>query len=138
MRQRTLYHGLAVLAALLAPTLLSGCGGGNDTYNPTLAGDSSAPAVVGIALTPTTATLPPGGTQTFSARVTGTTNTAVTWSVPGGDANGTITSTGVYTAPATPGTYRVIAASVADPSKRATATVTVTAAGPGGLVGTIQ
>ena len=136
MRRRTLYNGLAALLLALS-ALLSGCGGGNDTYNPTLAGDSVP--VVGISINPPAATLPPGGTQTFTATVTGTTNTAVTWSVPGGDANGTVTGAGVYTAPATPGTYRIIATSVADPSKRATATVTVTAvSGPGGLVGTIQ
>jgi hypothetical protein len=62
---------------------------------------------------------------TFSAAVTGTTNTAVTWSVTevGG---GTVTAAGVYTAPAVDGTYHVVASSVADPTARATAAVVVT------------
>jgi hypothetical protein len=66
-------------------------------------------------------------TQQFTASVTGTTNLAVTWSVAGGNANGTITSTGLYTAPSTAGTYQVTATSVADPTKSDTATVTVEA-----------
>jgi hypothetical protein len=54
-----------------------------------------------------------GGTGTFTAAVRGSSNTAVTWSVvePGG---GSITGDGVYTAPATPGTYTVKATSQAD------------------------
>jgi hypothetical protein len=48
----------------------------------------------------------------------------VTWSVQeaGG---GTVSAAGVYTAPATTGTYHVVATSVADTTKNATATVTV-------------
>jgi hypothetical protein len=64
-------------------------------------------------------------TQQFTASVTGTTNLAVTWSVVGGDANGTITTNGLYTAPLTAGTYQITATSVADPTKLDTATMTV-------------
>ena len=77
---------------------------------------------VGISLTPATVSLKTGATQTFTAAVTGTSNTGVTWKASGG----TITSGGLYTAPATAGTYTVTATSVADTSKSATATVTVT------------
>ncbi|MET0401649.1 MAG: hypothetical protein ABW123_04560, partial [Cystobacter sp.] len=87
---------------------------------------------IAIALTPATATATQGGTVQFSATVTGTSNTAVTWSVEGGDANGTISSTGRYTAPGKTGTFTVIATSVADPAVQATATVTVPAAQGGG------
>ena len=48
-----------------------------------------------------------------------------TWSVEGGDVNGTITSAGVYTAPKANGTYIIIATSVYDPRKKGTATVNV-------------
>lgn len=58
---------------------------------------------VGITVTPTSTSLALGGSQTFTATLTGTTNTGVTWmvnGVAGGSAsNGTITSAGVYTAP---------------------------------------
>jgi hypothetical protein len=63
-----------------------------------------------------------GGTQQFTATVTGSTNTSVTWSATGG----TVTTAGLYTAPSTPGTYTVTAKSVADTTKTASATVTVT------------
>ncbi|MBK5275601.1 MAG: hypothetical protein JJE30_11185 [Desulfuromonadales bacterium] len=73
--------------------------------------------------------MPTGGSKSFTATVTGASNTAVIWSVieTGG---GSVSSAGVYTAPSTAGTYHVKAASVADPSKSATAAVTVTAPTP--------
>ncbi len=82
---------------------------------------------VAVSLTPTSATVSPGATQQFTATVTGSANTNVTWSVTGGNANGTVSATGLYTAPANSGSYSVVATSVADPSKSATATVTVNA-----------
>ncbi len=85
---------------------------------------------VAVSILPATQTLPTAGSQVFSARVTGTAgNTGVTWSVEGGDANGTITPAGVYTAPTTAGTYTLVATSAADSTKKATATVTVEAVG---------
>ncbi len=87
----------------------------------------SASPAVGVTISPTTSTLLTGATRTFAATVTGSTNTAVTWAVQEGTAGGAITGSGVYTAPASTGTFHVIATSVADTSKRATATVSVTA-----------
>ncbi len=81
-------------------------------------------AVVTISISPTSASLATGGTQQFTATVSGTTNTAVTWSVTGGS----ISSGGLYTAPSTAGTYTVQATSVADNTKSASATVAVSAA----------
>jgi len=103
----------------------------------TSAADSAATAtatvlvtapVVAISISPATASLLTGGTQTFTATVTGADNTAATWSVTeaGG---GTITSGGVYSAPATAGTFHVVATSAADPTKSATAVVTVSEVG---------
>lgn len=63
--------------------------------------------------------------------VTGSPVTAVAWSVAGGVASGEVTGGGRYTAPPTPGTYQVVATSVADPARRGAATVTVTAPGAG-------
>lgn len=85
-----------------------------------------------VSVTPSSASVLTAGTTTFSATVTGTTtgeSTSVTWSVPAG--SGSIgASTGVYVAPATPGTYVITATSVATPSGTSTATVTVTAPAP--------
>lgn len=85
---------------------------------------TAAPAVT-IKVTPTTANVTAGATQQFSSTVTGSSNTAVTWTVTGA---GTISAAGLYTAPATvssPTTATVTAASVASPSTKASAAVTV-------------
>jgi endoglucanase len=80
---------------------------------------------VNVSVSPTTATLNGGGTQQFVATVTGNSNTAVTWSLTG---VGTLSSGGLYTAPATvvnTTTATVKATSVADTTKSASATVTI-------------
>jgi hypothetical protein len=86
---------------------------------------TSPPPVV-VTVTPATATVDACLTLTLAATVTGTSSTAVTWSVLEGAAGGSITPGGVYTASSTGGIYHLVATSVADPSKSATATVTVT------------
>lgn len=93
---------------------------------------------VTVTVTPATANVALGkGTQTFSAAVTNTTNTAVTWQVNGtvgGSASvGTISTAGVYTAPAglpTTNPVTITAVSVADATKSATASVTLTISAP--------
>jgi hypothetical protein len=92
---------------------------------------------VGVAVSPTTATVTAGGTQAFAATVTNASNTTVTWQVNGvvgGDATvGTIGADGLYTAPATPPaqpTVTISAISVADPTQSASASVLVTAVAP--------
>jgi len=76
---------------------------------------------VAVAVTPATVKLTPGGVQQFTATVTGTTSTQVTW----GAERGTISPTGFYTAPSTEGNDGVYAYSVEDPSKWGKASVTV-------------
>jgi len=78
-----------------------------------------------VTLSPTTATIAFSTTKQFTATVAGTTNQTVAWTVVGGNANGTITATGLYTAPAIAGVYQVKATSVADLTVSNTATVTV-------------
>ncbi len=86
-------------------------------------------AVGAISLTPASATIAPGGTQQFTATIQGFSNAAINWSVnkvSGGNSTvGTISSSGLYTAPAQTGTYRIVATSAADSSVTASATVTV-------------
>jgi hypothetical protein len=74
-----------------------------------------------------------GGQANFTAAVTNTTDSAVSWginSVPGGNAAlGTITSAGVYTAPAdlpSPATVQVTATSHADSTKSGSGTLAIT------------
>jgi hypothetical protein len=80
---------------------------------------------VAVSITPPAADVPVGQAQAFSATVTHTTNTAVTWSVAEGASGGSIDSSGNYLAPGQMGVYHVTATSAADPNKKATATVTV-------------
>ena len=102
---------LAITGVLLSLVLVA-CGGDDDKK-------------VAVAISPAMATIKAGTSQNFSASVTGSKNTSVTWKVE--EANGgTVSSSGVYTAPMVAGTYRVTATSVADTRRFATATVTVT------------
>lgn len=80
---------------------------------------------VGVGVLPASATVEQGTTQAFQAMVGGTTNQAVTWSVQEGAAGGSVSPSGVYTPPAHGGSYHVVATSVLDPAKSATAAVTV-------------
>lgn len=86
---------------------------------------------VSIQLGQTTLTLQPGAKQQFSAIVQGSSNTTVKWSVDnvagGNSSSGTIDANGLYTAPMQAGTHTVTATSTADPSRNASATVTVVA-----------
>jgi hypothetical protein len=95
---------------------------------PTVSGSSVVTVLIPIAvgLSPLTATIDACNNKTFTATVTGSTaDTTVVWSVQEGSTGGTVSTTGVYTAPSTAGTYHVVATSHADLTKNAIATVTV-------------
>ena len=88
---------------------------------------------VTVVVSPKTISVKTGQTQQFTATVSGTANTAVTWQVNsmagGAAATGTISASGLYTPPAAPpnpATVTVSAVSQADPSKSDNASVTVT------------
>jgi hypothetical protein len=78
---------------------------------------------VAITISPTTATLDACKGQVFTASVTNSSDTAVTWTVT--EASGGTVTNGAYTPPQTAGTYHVVATSVADNTKAAVATITV-------------
>jgi len=80
---------------------------------------------VGIAILPAAVTAAPGGTAQFTVQVTGAPDTSATWSIQEGASGGTVSSTGLYTAPAGGGPFHVVATSSADATKAATASVTV-------------
>lgn len=108
---------IAISATIIA------CGGGGH----------ESPPVVSISLTPGTATVTAGQTQQFTAAVSGSSNTSVTYALSGsgctGAACGTINASGLYTAPSpipASGTVTVTATAAADTSKTAKATITQT------------
>lgn len=85
-------------------------------------------APVRVTLSPTSRTITTAETVDFNATVTNTTNVAVTWSATGGSFRFVESTSAQYVPPSTPGIYTVTATSVADSTKKATGTVTVTAA----------
>src|SRR6266481_375306 len=103
--------------------LVAGCGGGSST---------STTDPVTIAISPTTVTLPVSTSQQFSAPISNSTNTSVTWQVngtTGGSATfGTISTSGLYTAPSSVPTSAITVTAIAqaDTTKTASATVTAT------------
>ena len=102
-----------LLSMLIACFFLVSCGGDDDKN-------------IRVAVTPDAATIKVGASQTLSASVTGTSKTQVTWSVDE-SGGGSVTTAGVYTAPAVAGTYHVRATSVYDKKKSAAATINVVA-----------
>lgn len=102
-------------------------------------------AQVSVTISPSLASVATMATQTFTATVSGTSNTAVTWQVSGvTGGNSTLglisttipgtTGLGLYLGPASvpsPATVSVTAVSQADPSKSASATVTISVPSPG-------
>lgn len=115
------YHVVATSAA--DPTK---SGTATITVNAALPPPPPPPAPVTIAVSPQTASVIAGNTVQFTGAVTGTTDAGVTWSVAE-SGGGTVSATGLYAAPATAGTYHVVARSTADTSKTSSAAVTVTA-----------
>jgi hypothetical protein len=83
-----------------------------------------------VTVQPSSATLNPRESLALQAAVTGTANTAVTWSILEPGNVGTVTTAGLYTAPGAPGTFHVRAVSVADPTVSAQSAVTVQAPPP--------
>ncbi len=102
-----------------------------------LTGSPSSPnppplASIQVSVTPNPANVRAGSSQAFAANVTGTNSTGVTWSVNnvtgGSSTTGTISSSGLYTAPATlpnPNTITIQATSSADSSASGSSNVTL-------------
>jgi arylsulfate sulfotransferase len=115
---------LPVAIVLVQVGLLSNCGSSSTT--------EMSPAVVSLSLSSQSTSALVAQSVQFTATVSGTSNTAVTWlvnGVTGGNSSvGTISATGMYTAPVvppSPNTVAVQATSVADTTKTASLTLTV-------------
>jgi parallel beta-helix repeat protein len=106
-----LQHRLLPVAAVLAGTALLPCAAPVYAQAPQpplnvriIPGDEPA-GTPGVTISPAMISLAAGGTQRFTATVSGTSNTNVTWTATGG----TIASDGTYRAGATAGTFAVTA-----------------------------
>jgi len=105
-----------------------------NSINVPLSGSALSSPGISVTVSPSSATLQVGQSQQFNASVSGTSNTAVTWMVngtAGGNSTvGTISASGLYTAPTTVPSSAVVvtAQSVAQTTASASATVSITAA----------
>ncbi len=102
--------------------LAIGCGSAGTTQPP-------SPGNVTVSVTPRQVSVTTGQAQAFTANVTGSTTTNVTWELQpgsGGSGPGTISASGIYTPPLTPGIFTVVARSATDTTVTGTATVAVT------------
>jgi len=104
----------------------------------TSASASSAVTVFSLVLSPGSVTVGPSGTQQFTASVQGLSNPVLAWSVDGtsgGNSSvGTISSTGLYTAPSTTGLHTITVSPNADPEVSAIAGITVVNSAPGAVL----
>jgi hypothetical protein len=126
-RASQLFAVVGLIAGMIA------CGGGG----------GSKP-VVSIAISAPATTVTTSATLQFTATVTGTSNTAVTWEVNqksgGSSATGTISSSGLYTAPATvpnPAVVTITGVAQADGTKSSSLNITVQSGGGGSVTVTV-
>ena len=130
MRRASVLFFLGITAIVLGGC--SGAGSTSSGSNPS--GGNGGSSSVTVTVTPAMASIVVNQNLAFQATVTGSMNTAVTWqvsAVTGGNATvGTISTSGVYTAPAqvpNPATVSVTAVSQADPTKSGSVSVQILA-----------
>ena len=117
-------HPRAFALVIAAVMGFWGCGGGSAPPRSSTPTPTASPSI-SVTVTPNSVTVLRDATQAFTVKVTGTTNTAVTWSVEE-SSGGTIDSAGLYTPPQNgAGTFYVIATSNANPAASGAAAVTV-------------
>jgi parallel beta-helix repeat protein len=123
---------VALLCSLALLVFLVGCGGSNTSNPPSQSSEPPLQSVT-VMVSSSSSSVLLGNTQQFTATVTGTSNTAVTWSVngiSGGNSTvGTISSTGLYTAPQAlpnPANVTIQATSQANRSAISNAALTIT------------
>jgi hypothetical protein len=131
-----LRHTVVVASVSGVLFLVTACAGtnGSNAATPTTSTAPAAPAAPAPATVSVTgpATVMLGSTTQYAATVSGSTNQSVRWTVnqiPGGNAQlGTISTTGLYTAPATmpsSSTLSIAATSAADPTLSSSTSVSL-------------
>jgi hypothetical protein len=117
----------------LSTVLLAACGGGSSGSTASTTPPVTPPTNIVVAVSPSLAAVTTSQSQQFTATLTNTTSTSVTWSVDGTAAGsagvGTISSGGLYTpsiAAGAVGTHTVTATSTVDTTKSGSGTVAVT------------
>ncbi len=123
-RRKRLFLASLLFSSAIMLLFSTGCGSDSSS--------SSSSGTISVTITPQSAILPVSSAQQFSASVANADNTDVTWQVNGTTGGtstfGTISSSGLYTAPssAPAASVTVTAIAKADTSKSASAIVTIT------------
>jgi hypothetical protein len=132
MKSKAVIETLLVIVAVAG----GGCGGGTGTSGSSGSGSQVA---ITVSVAPSAAPVPLDGVRQFTAAVTGTSNALVTWSLSGAGCSGAgcgtlsgpsanpVTFSPPSTVP-TPATVTLVAKAVDDPSKSASAIITITEA----------
>src|SRR6202789_563116 len=111
MNVTSLGRFLGVGSSLAVALVLASCGGTGSSGTTTTTTTTPPPPAVSVMLNPTSVNIAVTATKQFTATVTNSSNTSVTWSVDGvanvNSTTGTISSSGLYTAPAQPGSHSV-------------------------------
>src|SRR5438034_257177 len=128
----TSYSDTGLTALITYYYVVQAVDAGGTSANSSPASATTQVQSVSVTISPTSVALAPNATQQFTATVTGSSNTAVTWEVNGvtggNSTTGTVSTSGLYTAPATvpnPANVTVTAVLQADTTKSASATVTI-------------
>ncbi len=116
-RPAPLLEALAVVAALAA------CRASTTTPPP-----PPPPPAIAVSISPAQAALLEDATQLFAAQVTNS-DAGVRWSIEE-SGGGSISAGGLYTAPASPGVFHVVATAQADATRSASSAITVSAPTP--------
>ena len=117
---------------LLAASAIAGCTGATQSSSSSNSNTPPSTSGVTVKVSPSGATVRAGATQSLSAVITGSSNTAVAWQVNGvsggNTATGTISASGLYAAPnivPNPNTVIVRAVSSADATASGTSNLTL-------------
>ncbi len=124
-----------LLVFLLGVVALAGCSGATKSSPPSNSNTPPSGSSVTVTVSPASANVRAGATQSFSATVSGSPNTSVSWQVngvAGGNATtGAISSSGMFTAPNTvPGSNTVTVRAVSSADSSATGSSSVTLQNP--------
>jgi hypothetical protein len=118
------FYRTAMALTIAAALGLWGCGG-SSTSSSAAPPPAASSSLITVTITPNSVSVFRDATQAFTAKVTGTNNTAVTWSVEE-SSGGTIDSAGHYTPPQNgAGTFHILATSQANSDAVAVAVVVV-------------
>src|SRR5437763_7990984 len=93
LQSRRVAHGMRTIAAIAVSVALAGCSRGGYAAFPVPVPYVPPPSA-SVSIVPYSVRVAPGGTQTFTATVTGVTDTGVTFNVLEGASAGTITAAG--------------------------------------------